>query len=118
MFFLFQSDVSTGSKTGVLLTGLTLVAWTLLNRKAILIGFERSAELFPGNRHLERNLVTVSVLCITLIAILSIAGTNVNRWQEAKEGDFASLAGRAAVNAVQIEMTQDPTWGAMGFGPG
>ncbi|BDS07613.1 polymerase [Oceaniferula spumae] len=118
IIILTTAAVSTGSKTGTLLALLTLAAWLWCNRRAVILAYRRSAAYFPGNERLERNLVTVTILCIALIAILSFAGTMVLRWQEAAEGDFASLAGRGATNAVQIEMMQDEEWGALGYGPG
>ncbi|MBT8038346.1 MAG: O-antigen ligase family protein [Verrucomicrobiae bacterium] len=110
--------MTAGSKTGMGLGLLTLILWGSFNRRAIAAAYHRSAKYFPGNSHRDRNIVTGTLLLITLLAILSLAGTIFKRWQEAHEGDYASLTGRGVTNVIQLKMIQDPEWGALGHGPG
>lgn len=118
VILLFTAIISAGSKAGMVFGILTLVLWAVVNRNAIKRAFARSAELFPGNRYMERNLAAVILIAIAILACLSFAGTMSLRWQGAQEGGFSTLSGRGSVNAVQIEMLQADSWGAMGFGPG
>ena len=115
---LLISVITAGSKAGMVFALLTLILWAVLNRRAIGGAFYRSTHFFSGHRRLERNLTAGVLLIITILGTLSFAGTMSQRWQSAHEGGYASLSGRGVVNAIQIEMIQDPAWGALGFGPG
>jgi len=115
---LLISIISAGSKAGMVFGLLTLVLWAVLNRRAIGRAFYRSSEFFSGHRRLERNLTAGALLIITILGTLSFAGTMSQRWQDAHESGYNGLSGRGVANAIQIEMIQDPAWGALGFGPG
>lgn len=118
LILVMTGAISAGSKAGAIFALLTVAIWIPLNWRSMVDAYRRSAERFPGNRRLERNLITAVILGIALLAILSFAGTVVTRWQKSIDGNFASLTTRAATNAVQLKMIRDPEWGAPGFGPG
>lgn len=115
---LLTASISAGSKAGMVMGLLTLTLWATLNARSILRAFRRSSELFAGNRRMERNLLTVVLLIIAVLATLSFAGTMIQRWEAAHESGYSTLAERGAANAIQLEMLQDEEWGALGFGPG
>ncbi len=115
---LLVAATSAGSKAGMVFGFLTLVLWAALNRHSIWRAFGRSAELFPGNRRMERNITTLVLVVSAAVAVLSFAGTVSGRWEQAHSRGYATLAGRGATNAVQLEMIRDGEWGVWGFGPG
>ena len=110
--------VSAGSKAGMFFGFLTLLLWASLNKNAIKRAFQQSTGMFSGNRQMERNLMTGIFILICILAGLSFAGTTSMRWEKAHEVDYSTMTERGASNAVQMEMIQDPDWGALGFGPG
>ena len=110
--------VSAGSKAGMFYGFLTIFLWAILNKNAIKMAFHRSTEMFSGNRQMERNLMTGIFIVICILAGLSFAGTTSMRWENAHEADYSTMTERGASNAIQMEMIQDPDWGALGFGPG
>jgi len=116
VIILLTAVVSAGSKAGMFYGFLTLTLWAWLNKNAIKRAFHRSSEMFSGNRHMERNLMTGMFLLICILAGLSFAGTTSMRWESAHEADYSTMTERGASNAIQIEMIQDPDWGALGFG--
>ena len=118
VIILLTAVVSAGSKAGMFYGFLTLTLWASLNKNAIKRAFHRSTEMFSGNRQMERNLMTGMFLLICILAGLSFAGTTSLRWESAHEADYSTMTERGASNAIQIEMIQDPDWGALGFGPG
>lgn len=115
---IFSAVMSAGSKAGMAFGILTLLVWSLMNRKAIMRALSGSVNLFSGNRRLERNILIGLLAVISVLGVLSVAGTTWVRWQSAQEGDFSTLSGRGAANAIQFEMLQDSEWGALGYGPG
>ncbi len=110
--------MTAGSKAGMVFGHVTVILWAVFNWHSIQHSFVRSAELFPGNGKMERNIITLVLVVSAAIAILSFAETMSRRWEHAHSRGYATLAGRGATNAVQLEMMQDEEWGVCGFGPG
>ncbi len=110
--------ISAGSKAGMAFGLMTIFLWAGLNYRSIISAFHRSSELFLGNKRAERNIVIITLVCITLFSLLSLSEIISARWQAAHEHDYSSLTGRSMANRVQMKMIADDEWGAMGFGPG
>jgi len=115
---LFIAILSAGSKAGMFLGLLTLVAWFVLNRRSITYAFHRSREIFPGGRKAERNIIAAAFFCILLFSTASFYETMDSRWNEARDNSFSSLTSRVIAYEEQVEMMDDDEWGALGFGPG
>lgn len=110
--------ITAGSKAGMVLGVLTLLLWAIMNRRAIGRKYHDASASFFGHRRLERNITLAVVLIIAVLSLLSYAGTMYQRWEGAQESGYPTIQPRLTVNTIQLEMMQDPTWGAAGFGPG
>lgn len=134
--------INSGSKTGMLLSFLTIIIWGILNWRAITSAIDRSMELFSGNKRMERNVALIALGCIGLLLLLIYAGYAWKRWETAHKLGYSSLENRIAANKVILKIiTRDEIkpakfgpdqekleehfakvrskkWGALGLGPG
>ncbi|SHK25861.1 O-Antigen ligase [Rubritalea squalenifaciens DSM 18772] len=115
---LFNGVMGAGSKAGMVMTGVTLILWGVMNWRALWDVLKQSASLLPSGSPLERNLLFGAVALILILSGLSWAETTVVRWQDAMDKEYTTLDARSAINTVQIKMMKDPDWSVLGFGPG
>ena len=111
--------ITAGSKAGMALGVLTIILWSIFNRRSISSAFnESTSQIFFGNKAVERNIFFGALICITAFLLLSFAGLMSERWVGAHKLNYGSLTGRIQANEVMLKMVADEGWGAMGNGPG
>lgn len=110
--------ISAGSKSGMLLGLLGILAWLIINRNTLKNTSSRLIKHLPQAYAIDR-LVALGVICLIFILLLVVSvGTTVSRWQRAIDTGFDSLSSRALANRTHMEIINNEEWGALGFGPG
>ena len=119
VIILICAVITAGSKAGMAFGLFTIILFSILNRHAIGKALtDSSTQLFFGNKPIERNIFIGSIICITVLLILSFAGHMSDRWSAAHKLDYSSMTGRLQANEVMLKMMGDDGWGALGMGPG
>lgn len=115
---LITALISAGSKAGMLLAILSILAWAIINRRSIYDRVDSiTISLFKG-RKFERNITFTCLLAILAFFTLSFSESAFQRWESAHEKDFSTWHTRTRAYTIQMDMINNDDWGAMGYGPG